>query len=57
MKMSPYGILSRIAVVRTEVSEEHIASTIRVRRIDELETRLEVASNRITLRRNDILFC
>jgi hypothetical protein len=32
------GMLRRVALVRTEVSEEHSASFIRVTRIDELGT-------------------
>jgi hypothetical protein len=40
----------RVALVRTEVSEDRIASIIRVTRIGELGTLL-VSSNRSTLRR------
>jgi hypothetical protein len=39
----------RAALVRTDVSGEHIASIIRVTRIGELRTMLEVTSNRRTL--------
>jgi hypothetical protein len=46
------GMLRRVALVRTGVSEEHSASFIRVTRIGELETTLPVTSNRRTLRRN-----
>jgi hypothetical protein len=46
------GMLRRVALVRTNVSEELRASFIRVTRIDELETTLAVTSNRRTLRRN-----
>jgi hypothetical protein len=44
------GILRRVALVRTDVSEERSASFIRVTRIGELGTTLAVASNRPTLR-------
>jgi hypothetical protein len=47
-------MLRRVALVRTEVSEERSASFIRVTRIGELETTLAVSSNRLTLRRNGI---
>jgi hypothetical protein len=40
------GMLRRVALVRTDVSEERIASFIRVTRICELETTLAVTSNR-----------
>jgi hypothetical protein len=46
------GMLRRVALVRTDVSEEPSASIIRVTRICELGTRLAVTSNRRTLRRN-----
>jgi hypothetical protein len=45
------GMLRRVALVRTDVSEELSSSIIRVTRIDELG-RLAVSSNRRTLRRN-----
>jgi hypothetical protein len=45
------GMLRRVALVRTDVSEELSASFIRVTRIGELETTLAVTSNRRTLRR------
>jgi hypothetical protein len=44
--------LRRVALVRTEVSEELSASIIRMMRIGELETTLAVTSNRRTMRRN-----
>jgi hypothetical protein len=44
--------LRRVALVRTDVSEEHIASIIRVTRISDLGTTLVITSNRSTLRRN-----
>jgi hypothetical protein len=45
------GMLHRVSLVRTDVSEELNASFIRVKRIGELGT-LAVTSNRRTLRRN-----
>jgi hypothetical protein len=50
--MASSGMLRRVALVRTGVSEELSASFIRVRRIGELETTLAVNSNRRKLRRN-----
>jgi hypothetical protein len=44
------GMLRRVALVRTDVSEELSASVIRVTRISELGTTLAVTSNRRTLR-------
>jgi hypothetical protein len=44
------GVLRRVAHVRTDVSEEHSASFIRVTRISELGTTLAVTSNRRTQR-------
>jgi hypothetical protein len=46
------GMLRRVALVRTDVSEELSASFIRVTRIGELGTTLAVTSNRRMLRRN-----
>jgi hypothetical protein len=46
------GMLRRVALVRTDVSEELTASFIRVTRIGELVTTLALTSNRRTLRRN-----
>jgi hypothetical protein len=43
------GMLRRVALVRTDVTEEHSASIIRVTRIGELGT-LAATSNRRTLR-------
>jgi hypothetical protein len=43
------GILRRVALVRTDVSEELSASFIRATRISELGTMLAVTSNRRTL--------
>jgi hypothetical protein len=44
-------MLHRVALVRTDVSEELSASFIRAARIGELETTLAVASNLLILRR------
>jgi hypothetical protein len=46
------GFLHRVALVRTDVSEEHGASFIRVRKIGELGTTQAATSNRRKLRRN-----
>jgi hypothetical protein len=48
--MASSRMLRRVALVRTEVSEEPSASFIRVKRIGELGTTLAVTSNRGTLR-------
>jgi hypothetical protein len=45
------GMLRRVALVQTDVSEELSASFIRVTRIGELRTKLAVTRNRRTLRR------
>jgi hypothetical protein len=45
-------MLRRVALVRTDISEEPSASFIRVTRIGEIGT-LAVTSNRRTLRRNN----
>jgi hypothetical protein len=50
--MASSGVLRRVALVRTDVSEELGASFIRVTRIGELGTTLAVTSNRRTLGRN-----
>jgi hypothetical protein len=50
--MASSGMLRRVALVRTDVSEELNASFIRVRRIGELGTMLDLNNNRRTLRRN-----
>jgi hypothetical protein len=50
--MASSGMLRRVALVRTDVSEELSASIIRVTRIGELGTTIAVTSNRRTLRRN-----
>jgi hypothetical protein len=46
------GMLGRVALVRTDVSEEPSAFFIRVTGIGELGTTLAATSNRHTLRRN-----
>jgi hypothetical protein len=46
------GMLRRVALVRTDVSEECISSIIRVKRIDELGITLAVTDNQSGLRRN-----
>jgi hypothetical protein len=45
-------MLCRVALVRTDVSEERSTSIIRVIRIGELGTMLAVTSNRRTMRKN-----
>jgi hypothetical protein len=49
--MPSSGLLRRVALVRTDVSEGRNASIVRVRRIGELGTTLAVTSNRRILRR------
>jgi hypothetical protein len=44
--MASSGMLHRVALVRTDVSEERSASFIRVTRIGKLGTTLAVTSNR-----------
>jgi hypothetical protein len=46
------GMLHRVALATTEVSEELSASFIKVTKIGELGTTLAVTSNRRTLQRN-----
>jgi hypothetical protein len=48
--MASSGMLRRVAIVRTDVSEELNASFIRVTIIGELGTTLAVINNRRTLR-------
>jgi hypothetical protein len=50
LRMSPSGMLRRVALVRTEVLEELSASFIRVTRIGESGTTLAVTSNRRSVR-------
>jgi hypothetical protein len=44
--MASFGMLRRVALVRTDVSEELSSSFIRMRRIGELGTTLAVTNNR-----------
>jgi hypothetical protein len=53
-RMVSSGMLRRVALLRTGVSEEPSASFIRVTSIVELGTTLAATSNRRTLRRNTI---
>jgi hypothetical protein len=46
--MASYGMLRRVAIVGTDVSEELSASIIRVTKVGELGTTLAVTSNRRT---------
>jgi hypothetical protein len=46
----------RVALVWTDISEERIASTIKVKRISELQITLTVTSNLITIRKNWFFF-
>jgi hypothetical protein len=55
MKIVSSGTLRRVALVRTDVSEELSASFITVSRIGELGTTLAVTSNRGMLRGNSRL--
>jgi hypothetical protein len=48
-RMASSGMLRRVALVRTDISEERFASIIKVARIGVLGTTLEVTSNRRTL--------
>jgi hypothetical protein len=50
--MASSRMLRRVALVRTDVSEELSPSFIRVTRIGELRTTLDVISNRRKLRRS-----
>jgi hypothetical protein len=54
--MPSSGLLRRVALVRTDVSEELSASFIRVTKIGEVGTTLAVTSNRRKLRRNTLVF-
>jgi hypothetical protein len=53
--MASSGMLRRVVLVRTDVSEELSASFIRVIRIGELGTTLALTSNRCTLRKNALI--
>jgi hypothetical protein len=50
--MPTSGMLRRVTLVRTDVSEERSASITRVTRIGDLGTTLALTNNRRTLRRN-----
>jgi hypothetical protein len=52
MKNGVFWMLRRVALVRTDVSEELRASFIRATRISKLGTTLAVTSNRRRVRRN-----
>jgi hypothetical protein len=51
------GMLRRVALIRTDVSEELSASFIKVTIICELGTTLALTSNRRTLGRNMLFLC
>jgi hypothetical protein len=51
--MASSGMLRRVALVRTEVSEELSTCFIRVTRIGKIGTTLAVTGNRRTLRKNN----
>jgi hypothetical protein len=51
--MASSGMLRRVALVRTDVSEELSASFIRVTRVGELGTTLAVTSNRRRVRKGE----
>jgi hypothetical protein len=48
------GMLCRVVLERTDVSEEHISSIIKVIRVNEIGITLGMTSNCRTLRRNTI---
>jgi hypothetical protein len=55
MRNAVFWDVSRVVLVRTDVSEERSASIIRMTRIGELGTTLAVTSNRRKLRRNNLV--
>jgi hypothetical protein len=54
--MASSGMLRRVALVKTDVSEELSVSFIRMTKIGELGTALALTSNRRTLRRSTWYF-
>jgi hypothetical protein len=50
--MLSFGMLRSVALVRTDVSDEHTASIIMTKRIGKLGTTLAVTGNRSTLGRS-----
>jgi hypothetical protein len=56
MKNGVFWVIRRVALVRTDVSEELSAPFMSVTRIGELGTTQAVTSNRRTLRRNTNYF-
>jgi hypothetical protein len=52
MKNSVFWNVNRVALARTDDSEERIDSIIMVTRTDELETTIAVTNSRSTLQRN-----
>jgi hypothetical protein len=56
MQKAVFWRLSLVTLVRTDVSEERIASIIRLTIIGELGTTVAVSSNRSTLGRNTRCF-
>jgi hypothetical protein len=57
MKMSSSGILRRVALVRTEVSEGRMAFIIMEKRISELGTTSAITSSLCTLRPSVARYC
>jgi hypothetical protein len=51
--MPSFGMLRRVALVKTDILEERIAFMNRAERIGELETRVAVTRNRSTSQRAD----
>jgi hypothetical protein len=54
LKKPSSGILRRVTLVRTDISEESSAAIIRVTRVGALETTLAVIGNQSTLLRHSI---